>query len=522
MVDFTGHYYDLIIIGGGINGAGIARDAAGRGLKVLLCEQGDFAQETSSKSSKLIHGGLRYLEYYDFRLVREALKERDVLLSNAPHLVWPLRFVLPVAPDGRPKWLLRLGLYLYDWLYRSSSLPKSGGHALSKSSFGKILSKKFKSALEYSDCWVQDSRLVLANMSAAAEEGAVILPYCKCVGADRGTEKDGWSVTLERQYPWDDEKRTETVKGRVIINASGPWVQELNETIFHSNPGKSVRLVQGSHIILPKFVKSEDACLLQAPDGRVVFVLPYEGKFNLVGTTDVPVESHQKRGQIQAEEIDYLLEVLRENFDLEFDKEEIVHSFSGVRPLFDDMQGNPSAVTRDYVFDLDRGEDHRQAGILSIFGGKITTYRKLSEHALEQLAEILPIDLRGWTEHSPLPGGTIYEDDFDDFTKVVYQKFSKLPVGLLDHYLTHYGTKLFQILPKKCGSVEQLGTHFGAHFYEAEARYLIRREWSCSADSILWNRTKWGLHLTEEEIQSFRDWFNEKEKVLKRSTALKF
>lgn len=524
MANVTSHYYDLIIIGGGINGAGIARDAAGRGLKVLLCDQGDFAAQTSSRSSKLIHGGLRYLEYCDFRLVREALQERDILLKIAPHIVWPLRFVLPLAPKGRPAWLVRLGLFLYDSLHFSSLLPRSKTHDLKKSYVGKVLSPRYQKAFEYSDCWVQDTRLVIANLLSASEEGAVILPYRKCVSAVRGSQMDGWEVTLKRQFPWDTAEdaaeQLETVRGRVVVNAGGPWVQHLTDTVFHASEDKKVRLVQGSHIIVPRFIKSEQSCILQVADGRIVFVLPYEGQFNLVGTTDRPYDGDPHQVEISKAEKDYLLNVLNTYFEKDFSDKDIVSHFSGVRPLFDDMQGNPSAVTRDYVFDLDRGMQEQEAPILSVFGGKITTYRRLAEHALEKLAAVLPIDLRGWTGQAPLPGGAVYEESFEDFKEAVYQRYKNLPVGLVNHYLDHYGKRIFKILPKRCESVEELGQHFGAHFYEAEARYLMLREWSFTAESLLWNRTKWGLHLTQEEQANFRQWFSEREKALKRHQML--
>ena len=375
--------YDLLVIGGGVNGAGIARDAAGRGLGVLLCEKDDLAQGTSSRSGKLVHGGLRYLEYYEFRLVREALIEREVLLDAAPHIIWPMRFVLPHSPEQRPAWLVRLGLFLYDHLGGRKKLPATRAIDLASDPVGEPIKDAYTRAFEYSDCWVDDSRLVVLNALDAQARGADIRTRTAVLSARR--DGDAWTVEL------GDASGQRTVRARCIVNAAGPWVEDVLAGIDGSSSNRRVRLVKGSHIVTRKFWDGDQAYLLQNHDKRVIFVNPYEGDLALIGTTDIAVEGKPEDAAIDDREIDYLLAVLARYFDRPPTRADIVHSFSGVRPLYDDNAENPSAVTRDYIFDIDPKLPNGAAPpILSIFGGKITTYRKLAEHALDKLGPFFP------------------------------------------------------------------------------------------------------------------------------------
>ena len=389
--------FDLLIVGGGINGAGIARDAAGRGLSVLLVEQGDLAGATSSASTKLIHGGLRYLEYYEFRLVREALIERERLLEAAPHIIWPLRFILPHEKGIRPAWFVRLGLFLYDHIAKRKRLPGTQTIRLTTHPAGTALKPGFDTAFMYSDAWVEDSRLVALNALDAAERGADIRVRTKLVRARR--DGDGWRATLESAAGAATE-----VMARVLVNAAGPWVADVLNSKLGLDTSKSVRLVKGSHIVVPKLFQGEHAFILQNTDKRIVFAIPYQGRFTLVGTTDVPVETGPGQVAIGDEEVRYLCAVVNHFFRREVTPADVVWTYSGVRPLFDDGSIEASAVTRDYVFDLDTAGG---APVLSIFGGKITTFRKLAEHALDELKLFFPGMKPAWTDTASLPGGDI-------------------------------------------------------------------------------------------------------------------
>ncbi len=412
--------YDLLVIGGGVNGAGIARDAAGRGLSVLLCEKDDLAQGTSSRSGKLVHGGLRYLEYYEFRLVREALIEREVLLEAAPHIIWPMRFVLPHSPEQRPAWLVRLGLFLYDHLGVRKKLPATRAIDLASDPAGKPIKDSFARAFEYSDCWVDDARLVVLNALDAAAHGAEILTRTAVLSA--GRDPDAWSVELG-----DADGHRRQIRARCIVNAAGPWVEDVLAGIQGSSSNRRVRLVKGSHIVVRKFWQGDQAYLLQNHDKRVIFVNPYEGDLALIGTTDIPVEGRPEDARIDDREIDYLLAVLARYFAHPPSRADIVHSFSGVRPLYDDNAENPSAVTRDYIFDIDPKLPNASPPILSIFGGKITTYRKLSEHALDKLSPFFPAMAKAWTARVPLPGGDMPDADFDAWLAAFRRQFPFLP-----------------------------------------------------------------------------------------------
>ncbi|HET6157959.1 MAG TPA: glycerol-3-phosphate dehydrogenase [Dongiaceae bacterium] len=486
--------YDLLVIGGGVNGAGIARDAAGRGLSVLLCEKDDLAQGTSSRSGKLVHGGLRYLEYYEFRLVREALIEREVLLEAAPHIIWPMRFVLPHSPEQRPAWLVRLGLFLYDYLGGRKKLPPTRAIDLASDPVGEPIKDTFTKAFEYSDCWVDDSRLVVLNALDAEARGAEILTRTAVISARR--DGDAWHVELA------DRRQ---VRARCIVNAAGPWVEDVLASIDDSPSNRRVRLVKGSHIITRKFWDGDQAYLLQNHDKRVIFVNPYEEDLALIGTTDIPVEGKPEDARIDDAEIDYLLAVLARYFAHPPTRADIVHSFSGVRPLYDDNAENPSAVTRDYIFDIDPKQPNSTPPILSIFGGKITTYRKLAEHALDKLAPFFPGMAKAWTARAPLPGGDMPAADFDAWLVAWRRQFPWLPRDLAYHYGRLYGTRAASLL-ESAESMADLGRHFGAQLYEREARFLIGTEWARAAEDILDRRTKHGLHLGAAERAAFEQW----------------
>jgi len=477
---------DLVVIGGGINGAGIARDAAGRGLSVILCEKDDLAQGTSSRSGKLIHGGLRYLEYYEFRLVREALIEREVLLNAAPHIVWPMRFVLPHSPEQRPAWLVRLGLFLYDHLGGRKKLPGCRNIDLRRDPEGKPIRNNYTRAFEYSDCWVDDARLVSLNALDAKERGAIVMTRTAASSARR---IDGaWEV----EFTAADGAKSR-VRAKAIANAAGPWVENVINGVAGSNSPRRVRLVKGSHIIVPKFWEGPQAYLFQNTDKRVIFVNPYEGDMALIGTTDIPYEGKAEDVAIDERETDYLLAAVNRYLKTPIAKETIVHKFSGVRPLYDDNAENPSAVTRDYVFDV-TGEPP----MLSVFGGKITTYRKLAEHALEKLKPFFPEMREGWTAKAPLPGGDMPDADFERFFAELRRANPWLPEALAHHYARLYGTRTRDVL-NGARDMTGLGRHFGGLLYECEIDYLRRAEWAKSAEDVLDRRTKHGLHITPQE-----------------------
>lgn len=484
---------DLVIIGGGINGAGIARDAAGRGLSVILCEKDDLAEGTSSRSGKLIHGGLRYLEYYEFRLVREALIEREVLLNAAPHIVWPLRFVLPHSPEQRPAWLVRLGLFLYDHLGGRRKLPGCRNIDLSRDPEGKPIRPEFTRAFEYSDCWVDDARLVSLNALDARERGAIVMTRTTATSARR--MNGAWEIEFTAA-----NGETSKVRAQAIVNAAGPWVENVINRVTGSNSPRRVRLVKGSHIIVPKFWEGPHAYLFQNNDKRVIFVNPYEGGMALIGTTDIPYEGRAEDVAIDARETDYLLAAVNRYLKTPLTKGQVVHAFSGVRPLYDDNAANPSAVTRDYVFDVS-GEPP----MLSIFGGKITTYRKLAEHALEKLRPFFPAMKNGWTAQAPLPGGNMPDADFGGFLRGLRKAKPWLPEALAYHYARLYGTRVEKLL-NGVNDLNGLGTHFGGLLYQVEIEYLRAFEWAQTAEDVLDRRTKHGLHLTSAQRASVRDY----------------
>jgi glycerol-3-phosphate dehydrogenase len=476
--------YDLLIVGGGINGAGIARDAAGRGLSVLLVEQEDLASHTSSASTKLIHGGLRYLEYYEFRLVREALIERERLLGMAPHIIWPLAFVLPQMNSPRPAWLVRLGLFLYDHLGGRKKLPATRTVNLASSPLGNGMKPGARTAFVYSDCWVEDSRLVVLNARDAAERGAKIETRTKLLSAQR--EGALWQAEIA------GDDGTRTVMARGLVNAAGPWVEDVLQRAASASQDRGVRLIKGSHIVVPKLYEGDHAFLLQNPDRRVVFAIPYEHDYTLIGTTDEPWTGVPGKAHISPEETDYLCETVRRYFARQVHPQDVVWSYAGIRPLYDDHAASASAVTRDYVLDLDGGDG--KAPLLSVFGGKITTYRKLAEHAMEKLVPFYAGAKGDWTAGVDLPGGDIPGDDVARFVGTLVAAHPALPAALLTRLARAYGTRAKAILGT-AQSMDALGQDFGGGLTQAEVDYLADQEWVRSAEDALYRRSKLGLHV---------------------------
>ncbi|MFD6317975.1 glycerol-3-phosphate dehydrogenase [Methylorubrum thiocyanatum] len=481
--------FDLLVIGGGINGVGIARDAAGRGLRVLLCERGDLAEHTSSASTKLIHGGLRYLEHYEFRLVREALAERERLMRLAPHIIWPLRFVLPHDAGLRPAWMLRLGLFLYDHLARLKALPRSDALRLTRDGVGAPLQDRLTRGFAYSDCWVEDSRLVVLNAVDAAERGAQIRTRTTVESARR--EAGGWTVTLHDAAT----RRRESVRARIVVNAAGPWVGETLLRTLSVEARPKVRLVKGSHIVVRRLYDGEQAYILQQPDRRIVFAIPYERDFTLIGTTDVAHEGGPGPVGISQEETRYLCACINRSFERSIGPDDVVWSFSGLRPLYDDAAANASAVTRDYVLELDTDGPP----VLSVFGGKITTYRRLAEHALEKLRPQLSGLKPGWTGQAPLPGGEMEEADFNRFAERLAAEHPFLPQATARRLARAYGTRAERLLGD-ARVLSDLGETFGGDLSAREVDYLVRHEWARTPDDILWRRSKLGLRTGRTDV----------------------
>jgi glycerol-3-phosphate dehydrogenase len=476
---------DLLVIGGGINGVGIARDAAGRGLAVTLVEKDDLAAHTSSASTKLVHGGLRYLENYDFRLVREALHEREVLLRIAPHLVRPMRFVLPHEPGLRPRWMLRAGLFLYDRLGGRRTLPGSRAIALDRPPHRAVLQPEFTAGFEYSDCRVDDSRLVVANALDAGERGCEVLVRTACLALER--RGDHWRATV--RGPGGER----IVGARAVANAAGPWVDEVAEMATAGRADRQLRLVKGSHIIVPRRFPGEHAYIFQNGDGRIVFAIPYEGDFTLIGTTDQPFGGDKDKVRISRDEIDYLCAAVSEYFRSPVTPDEVVSSYAGIRPLYEDNSRTNATVTRDYVFALD---DRRGPPLLSVYGGKITTYRRLAEQAVAKLAPHLGLRRGPWTAGAALPGGNF--SDFAAFREKMGRRYPWAPAGLLDRQVRAYGTRIDHILGR-AATLSDLGEEVAPGLYAAELRYLVDSEWARTAEDVLWRRTKLGLHLAADD-----------------------
>ena len=477
---------DLIVVGGGINGAGIAADAAGRGLNVGLYEAQDFASATSSASSKLIHGGLRYLEHYEFRLVSEALAEREVLLKKAPHIIKPMRFQLPHRPFLRPAWMIRIGLFLYDHLGKRAVLP--GSQQVDMKTSG-LLKEEIKTGFEYSDCWVDDARLVILNAMSAKAHGAEVKNYCKVVGAK---SEDGiWTVDiLDQQTNLRFQRKT-----RVLVNAAGPWVKQFFEDSLPDKSPYNIRLVKGSHIIVPRIHDQEHAYILQNKDNRIVFVIPYLDDFSIIGTTDVEYQGDPRQVAISSDEVEYLIDIVNQHFVKQLNTEDVVWQYSGVRPLCDDESSSPQAITRDYT--LEMSEKTGQAPLLSIFGGKLTTYRKLAESAMKLIQPHFEKLGSAWTAHAHLPGGD-FNYPRQQLAENLVNQHPWLTMKTANRYVSQFGTCVWELF-EGCHSEADFGQHFGAGLYRREIDYLIEHEFAQKSEDILWRRTKLGLYLNAEQ-----------------------
>ncbi len=495
---------DVAVIGGGVNGTGIARDAAGRGLSVLLCEKSDLGSGTSSASTKLIHGGLRYLEQYEFRLVRESLMEREVLLRAAPHIIWPMRFVLPHNKSLRPAWMIRLGLFLYDHLGGRKLLPSSTGVTLAKHPSGAPLKDVMTKGFEYSDCWVQDARLVVLNALDARERGAEVLTRTECLSARR--VEDLWELELRDLLTGQTCK----VSARALVNAAGPWVASVLEQRVGSNRAAGLRMIKGSHIVVPAMFDHDYSYIFQNPDGRIVFAIPYEGKYTLIGTTDVEYKDDPAKVAISEDEVSYLCNAVNEYFKASIAPKDVVWTYSGVRPLYDDDSQSASTVTRDYVLDLD--EQEGRAPLLSVFGGKITTFRKLAEHAMEKLCPLIDCQVPHWTSDAVLPGGDIGSEkgdvDFDGFVERFTRQHNWLPRDLAWRYARNYGARAAMIVGD-AKDLSGLGRELGDGIYEAELSYLVEQEWVVEASDLLWRRSKLGLHVSKETVSQIDAWLGQ-------------
>ncbi|CAQ81141.1 glycerol-3-phosphate dehydrogenase [Aliivibrio salmonicida] len=486
---------DLIVVGGGINGAGIAADAAGRGLTVGLYEASDFASATSSASSKLIHGGLRYLEHYEFRLVSESLAEREVLLAKAPHIAKPMRFRLPHRPFLRPAWMIRAGLFLYDNLGKRTTLPAS--HSVNLAASG-LLKPEMKKGFEYSDCWVDDARLVILNAMAAEKNGAEVKNYCR---VEKATRVGGlWNVTL-----FDEQTNTRFErKTKALVNAAGPWVKQFFDDSLEEESPRNIRLVKGSHIVVPRIHNEEQAYILQNKDNRIVFVIPYMEDFSIIGTTDVEYKGDPSKVEISEDEVNYLIDVVNQHFVEQIQRDDVVWTYSGVRPLCDDESDSPQAITRDYTLELEQELD--QAPLLSIFGGKLTTYRKLAETAMKMLSPYFMKIGASWTRDVALPGG-----DFDyprtQLVNNICSKHTWLAEKTATRYVNQFGTLVWTLL-ENMDCEANMGQVFGEGVYQAEIDYLMHHEFSQKAEDVLWRRTKLGLYLSKEEQVKVADYMN--------------
>ncbi|SFB73030.1 glycerol-3-phosphate dehydrogenase [Tropicimonas isoalkanivorans] len=508
----TAGVYDLFVIGGGVNGSGIARDAAGRGLSVALAEMNDLASATSSASTKLFHGGLRYLEYFEIRLVREALAEREVLLRAMPHISWPMRFVLPIhkgmrfdtatpaskllstfmpwTKGRRPAWMIRMGLFMYDTLGGREILPGTAKLDLTKAPEGRPLKDVFKFAYEYSDCWVEDSRLVLLNARDAAARGARIMTRTRVISAERQGET--WQVAIE------GPDGAETIEARALVNAGGPWVDEILHNIVRSNSRAGIRLVRGSHIVTRKLYDHDKCYFFQGSDGRIVFAIPYEQDFTLIGTTDMEHHDADQKPVCTDEERDYLLKFVSNYFATPVTADDIVWTYSGVRPLYDDGASSATAATRDYVLTLD---DTGGAPLLSVFGGKITTYRRLAEAAMDKLSGTFPSATKSWTAGVPLPGGDFPVDQVDRLVEELKRDFPFLDTDWAARLIRTYGTEARDILGD-AKAVEDLGEEFGATITARELDWAIDKEWVRTGEDFLWRRTRLGLRLDEGQMEN--------------------
>ena len=489
--------YDLFVIGGGVNGCGVARDAAGRGFKVFLAEMHDLASGTSSASTKLIHGGLRYLEHYEFRLVREALIERETLWKNAPHIIWPMRFILPYHKGLRPAWMLRLGLFLYDHLGGRKLLPATRVLDMSSDAAAVPLKSLFRKAFEYSDCWVDDARLVVLNACDAADRGAVIRTRLEVVEARR--EGANWQVSVRDRQNGEIQQIT----ARLLVNAGGPWVDHVLRDVTRSSNAHRVRLVQGSHIVVSKKFDDPRAYIFQNKDGRIVFAIPYEQDFTLIGTTDFDYRGDPADSNITETEIDYLCAAASEYFAEDVTPDNVVWTYSGVRPLYDDGASAAHEATRDYVLSMEGDAD--AAPLINVFGGKITTYRRLAEAVMEKVESRLGRRGGKWTNQAALPGGDFPATGFDAAVAALKEQFPFLQGGHARRLMRLYGTEAYRILGGAT-SYGDLGRHFGSDLYAAEVDHLVGREWAMTVEDVLWRRTKQGLKLSKPQVGDLADY----------------
>ncbi|MFC0179295.1 glycerol-3-phosphate dehydrogenase [Thorsellia kenyensis] len=488
--------FDLIVIGGGINGAGIAADAQGRGLKTLLVEAKDLACATSSASSKLIHGGLRYLEHYEFKLVSHALSEREVLLKLAPHIAFPMRFRLPHEPHLRPAWMIRAGLFLYDHLGKRSTLKKSNGIKFGEKSY---LKPHITKGFEYSDCWVDDARLVILNAQEVVRKGGAVKTRTKVTKAER--VGDLWEVTIENTLTG----ATDVLKTKGIANATGPWVKKVFDEQLNLKSPYGIRLIRGSHIVVPRVHDEPQAYILQNKDNRIVFVIPWLDDYSMIGTTDVEHHEDPLAAKASDDEIDYMLNAYNLYFKKELSKEDVIWHFSGVRPLCDDESDSPQAITRDYTLALEHKDN--KAPMLSVFGGKLTTYRKLAEQALNDLAPFYPNIKNAWTANNVLPGGN-FEGTRENYAVKLLTDHPWLGEKMAKRFAFTYGSNS-EIILKDKSSLIDLGIHFGADLYEAELHYLVNHEWAVELDDVIWRRTKLGLNLNQSQKEEITQWLNE-------------
>ena len=486
--------FDLLVVGGGINGAGVARDAAGRGLRTLLCEQHDLASHTSSASTKLIHGGLRYLEYYDFKLVRKSLREREIVLTSAPHICWPLRFVLPHDSHLRPAWMIRAGLFLYDHLAQRRRLPGSEGVNLRRHPAGKPLDERYRQGFVYSDCWVDDARLVVLTAKDARERGAQVMTRTRCVKLAR--RADAWAADLERA-----DGQTVTVTARAVVNATGPWVDRFLDEATPLPARHHPRQVKGSHIVVPRLFEHEFAYIFQGADGRIVFAIPYEGDYTLIGTTEMDYSGDLATPVIAESEIEYLVAMANHYFSGNLARRDVVWTFAGLRPLLADPRDRATSVTRDYVLDLDSDG----APLLSLYGGKLTTYRKLAEDVVDMLAPVLGCRAPHWTAGAPLPGGDMPRADFDSYLRALGSHFGWVPAALLRRLARTYGTRAERILHGAAG-ISDLGEEVLPGLHVREIEYLRREEWAATAEDILYRRTKLALHVPADGAGRLDEW----------------
>ncbi len=485
---------DVLVVGGGINGVGIARDLAGRGVDVLLCEQHDLASHTSSASTKLIHGGLRYLEYNEFRLVRKALAEREVLLEAAGHIMWPLRFVLPHEPYLRPAWMIRAGLFLYDNLARRKRLPPSQAVRLANHPAGEPLRNADRVGFVYSDVWVDDARLVVLNALDARERGARVYTRTRCARLERAAS--GWCARLEQAGGAGCE-----VRAKIVVNAAGPWAADFLKVAAPGVERQAVRLVKGSHIVVPRVFDHDYAYIFQNVDRRIVFAIPYEHRYTLIGTTDVDYQGDPGQVAISTEEIAYLCDIAGRYFKAAVDPQAIVHTYSGVRPLVADESTDASSVTRDYQFDL----DVQGSPLLSVIGGKITTYRRLAEEAIELLRPHLGVIGRPWTHDAPLPGGDFPGRDYSAYRRSLGVRYPAISPEMLDRWSRAYGMRLERWLPAALAG-GGLGPEIVPGLHEAELAYLVREEWAVTASDVVWRRSKLGLGMSAGDVQTLDAW----------------